>query len=206
MEDFELGYTLPRVIRAERTSLYATYGIVAVILCLAVPDISRDVNALYTIVVMLGVAAWATLAIEAQRIVLDKEGIAYRSLLEKMRKVRYADIARLEVSVGTYSPMGRGNSTLTVVPIPGRSPLRINMKLFRKVDLYSICSVIRQQNREVLFDRISTELLHENIRPLEKASVNATISNSIVAGIFHLLVTLFVSGAALALIVRFFHH
>lgn len=207
MEEKKLteAYSLPYAIKTEWTSflvfsiLFVPFAIIGIICLLNDPDnIFKSFLSFFGWCLSWGMWVISMSWLLCFKITLEEDKIIYRTLLSwlfRKNEVRFSDIEKVEIKIGTGKERARKNAfyRLNIYDnsLHKKDPLTINMKPFSQRDLAIIADVISTKNPSARLDN--------KILALKKGNFNPIISEGI-RKIWQLAFSLFIVFLALAII------
>ena len=168
-------YKLPHVIKAEWTA-YLVFSILfgpISLLSLAAYYKNPDSNMWQAVLISIGILTLFLVWIAYFKIILNSDGVIYKTLFSKGFKAKFSEIKKAEIDIGMRSSgneqLGRqkgGYYRFNIFTHSSELPFTINMKLFSKRDLAILIDAIMVTNPSVELDKFSRNLYEGNFKPI----------------------------------------
>jgi hypothetical protein len=168
-------YRLPYAIKAEWTGylifsiLFIPISLLWVVVAFKNPSQNFLLPNLIPLVILTIFLIW----LASLKIVLNSDGIFYKTLFSKGFKIKFSEIEKVGVDIGMY-PSGseqqgsqrRGYYRFNIFKHDVGDPFAVYMKPFSKRDLAILIDAIMVANPSVKLDKLSRNLYEGNFKPI----------------------------------------
>ena len=172
-------YKLPYIIKAEWTA-YLVFSILfgpIILLLLAAYYINPDSNIWQAVLFALGTLIIFLVWISYFKVILNSNGIFYKTLFSKGFKVNFSEINKIEIDIGMHSSGSEkqerqvGYYRFNIFTHSSEVPYTINMKPFSKRDLAILVDLAVAANPSIKLDKLAHDLYEGNFNPIASQGI-----------------------------------